>query len=184
MLVPISSFAVHQVDRRVRRSWWATTTTPPFASAVPPSPALPAATQLPRWSVSPAHLAARLRLSNGPDNRCRRSSSGSQAPLSARVLGAASCFCCLAALYESWTIPLVGPSRGPARHPRRRARDDAARLAERRVLQRRPRSPSSVLPPRTRILIIEFAKDLHAQGKPLVEAAIEACRTCAFVRSS
>ena len=47
-------------------------------------------------------------------------------------------FLCLAALYESWTIPLVGAAGGAARRARRGARRDAARHAERRLLQGRP----------------------------------------------
>ena len=37
-------------------------------------------------------------------------------------------------------------------------------------------SRSSAFPPRTRILIVEYAKDLHAEGRDVVEATMEAVR--------
>jgi len=99
--------------------------------------------------------------------------SGSQAPfllgLSALVV-----FLCLAALYESWTIPLAVLLTVPL------GICGAVLAAMLRGL------PNDVyftvglitiigLAAKDAILIIEFAKDLRAQGKPLVEATIEAC---------
>lgn len=99
--------------------------------------------------------------------------SGSQAPfllgLSALVV-----FLCLAALYESWTIPLAVLLTVPL------GICGAVLAASLRGL------PNDVyftvglitiigLAAKDAILIIEFAKDLRAQGKPLVEATIEAC---------
>jgi multidrug efflux pump len=99
--------------------------------------------------------------------------SGSQAPfllgLSALVV-----FLCLAALYESWTIPLAVLLTVPL------GICGAVLAATLRGL------PNDVyftvglitivgLAAKDAILIIEFAKDLRAQGKPLIEATIEAC---------
>src|SRR4030088_1554193 len=99
--------------------------------------------------------------------------SGSQAPfllgLSALVV-----FLCLAALYESWTIPLAVLLTVPL------GICGSVLAAMLRGL------PNDVyftvglitiigLAAKDAILIIEFAKDLRAQGKPLVEATVEAC---------
>ena len=100
--------------------------------------------------------------------------SGSQAPL---LLGLSVIvvFLCLAALYESWTIPLAVLLTVPL------GVTGAVVAAMLRDL------PNGVyftvglitiigLAAKDAILIIEFAKDLRAQGKPLVEATVEACR--------
>ncbi|WP_315836660.1 multidrug efflux RND transporter permease subunit [Bradyrhizobium prioriisuperbiae] len=99
--------------------------------------------------------------------------SGSQAPfllgLSALVV-----FLCLAALYESWTIPIAVLMTVPL------GICGAVIAAMTRGL------PNDVyftvglvtiigLAAKDAILIIEFAKDLRAQGKPLLEATMEAC---------
>jgi multidrug efflux pump len=99
--------------------------------------------------------------------------SGSQAPfllgLSVLVV-----FLLLAALYESWTIPLAVLLTVPL------GIAGAVMAATMRGL------PNDVyftvglitiigLAAKDAILIIEFAKDLRAQGKPLVEATMEAC---------
>ncbi|HKU09570.1 MAG TPA: multidrug efflux RND transporter permease subunit, partial [Bradyrhizobium sp.] len=99
--------------------------------------------------------------------------SGSQAPfllgLSVLVV-----FLLLAALYESWTIPLAVLLTVPL------GIAGAVVAATMRGL------PNDVyftvglitiigLAAKDAILIIEFAKDLRAQGKPLIEATIEAC---------
>lgn len=99
--------------------------------------------------------------------------SGSQAPfllgLSALVV-----FLCLAALYESWTIPIAVLMTVPL------GICGAVIAAMSRGL------PNDVyftvglvtiigLAAKDAILIIEFAKDLRAQGKPLLEATMEAC---------
>ena len=107
-------------------------------------------------------VAARLRLSNGPASRCEEQPSGSQAP-ALFALSLLVVFLCLAALYESWSIPVVGDAGGAARHPRRRARRHLRGL------------PNDVyfkvgliaiigLSAKNAILIIEFAKDLQARG--------------------
>jgi multidrug efflux pump len=99
--------------------------------------------------------------------------SGSQAPF---ILGLSALvvFLCLAALYESWTIPLAVLLTVPL------GIAGAVIAASMRGL------PNDVyftvglitiigLAAKDAILIIEFAKDLRAQGKPLLEATIEAC---------
>jgi multidrug efflux pump len=100
--------------------------------------------------------------------------SGSQAPL-LLGLSALVVFLCLAALYESWTIPLAVLMTVPL------GIAGAVLAAMLRGL------PNDVyftvglitiigLAAKDAILIIEFAKDLRAQGKPLIEATVEACR--------
>jgi multidrug efflux pump len=99
--------------------------------------------------------------------------SGSQAPL---LLGLSAfvVFLCLAALYESWTIPLAVLLTVPL------GILGAVVAASMRGL------PNDVyftvglitiigLAAKDAILIIEFARDLRAHGKPLIEATVEAC---------
>jgi multidrug efflux pump len=99
--------------------------------------------------------------------------SGSQAPF-LLALSALVVFLCLAALYESWTIPLAVLLTVPL------GILGAVIAATMRGL------PNDVyftvglitiigLAAKDAILIIEFAKDLRAQGKPLIAATIEAC---------
>src|SRR5689334_18906981 len=99
--------------------------------------------------------------------------SGSHAPF-LRALSVLVVFLLLAALYESWTIPLAVLLTVPL------GICGAVIAATMRGL------PNDVyftvglitiigLAAKDAILIIEFAKDLRAQGKPLVEATIEAC---------
>lgn len=98
---------------------------------------------------------------------------GSQAPL---LLGLSVLivFLCLAALYESWSIPLAVLLTIPL------GLIGAVIAASARSL------PNDVyftvalitiigLAAKDAILIIEFAKDLRAQGKPLIAATLEAC---------
>lgn len=100
--------------------------------------------------------------------------SGSQAPF-LLALSVFVVFLCLAALYESWTIPLAVLLTVPL------GIVGAVAAAMLRGL------PNDVyftvglitiigLAAKDAILIIEFAKDLRKEGKPLVEATIEACR--------
>jgi multidrug efflux pump len=99
--------------------------------------------------------------------------SGSQAPF---ILGLSALvvFLCLAALYESWAIPLAVLMTVPF------GIMGAVIAASMRGL------PNDVyftvglitiigLAAKDAILIIEFAKDLRAQGKPLLAATLEAC---------
>ena len=99
--------------------------------------------------------------------------SGSQAPF---ILGLSALvvFLCLAALYESWAIPLAVLMTVPF------GIMGAVIAATMRGL------PNDVyftvglitiigLAAKDAILIIEFAKDLRAQGKPLLAATLEAC---------
>jgi multidrug efflux pump len=100
--------------------------------------------------------------------------SGSQAPF-LLALSVFVVFLCLAALYESWTIPLAVLLTVPL------GIVGAVIAATLRGL------PNDVyftvglitiigLAAKDAILIIEFAKDLRKEGKPLVDATIEACR--------
>ena len=99
--------------------------------------------------------------------------SGSQAPF-LLALSALVVFLLLAALYESWTIPLAVLLTVPL------GICGAVMAATMRGL------PNDVyftvglitiigLAAKDAILIIEFAKDLRAQGKSLIEATMEAC---------
>ena len=99
--------------------------------------------------------------------------SGSQAPF-LLALSALVVFLCLAALYESWTIPLAVLLTVPlgicgavlAASLRGLANDVYFTVGLITIIG---------LAAKDAILIIEFAKDLRAQGKPLVEATVEAC---------
>ncbi|CCD89268.1 Putative component of multidrug efflux pump, acrB/acrD/acrF family [Bradyrhizobium sp. ORS 285] len=99
--------------------------------------------------------------------------SGSQAPL-LLGLSALVVFLCLAALYESWTIPLAVLLTVPlgilgavvAANVRGLSNDVYFTVALITIIG---------LAAKDAILIIEFAKDLRAHGKPLVAATIEAC---------
>jgi multidrug efflux pump len=99
--------------------------------------------------------------------------SGSQAPF-LLALSALVVFLCLAALYESWTIPLAVLLTVPlgicgavlAATTRGLANDVYFTVGIVTIIG---------LAAKDAILIIEFAKDLRAQGKPLIEATIEAC---------
>jgi len=99
--------------------------------------------------------------------------SGSQAPF-LLALSALVVFLLLAALYESWTIPLAVLMTVPL------GITGAVIAATTRGL------PNDVyftvglitiigLAAKDAILIIEFAKDLRAEGKSLIEATVEAC---------
>jgi multidrug efflux pump len=99
--------------------------------------------------------------------------SGSQAPL-LLGLSALVVFLCLAALYESWTIPLAVLLTVPlgilgavvAANLRGLSNDVYFTVALITIIG---------LAAKDAILIIEFAKDLRAHGKPLIEATVEAC---------
>jgi multidrug efflux pump len=99
--------------------------------------------------------------------------SGSQAPF-LLALSAFVVFLCLAALYESWTIPLAVLLTVPlgilgsvaAAMLRGLPNDVYFTVALITIIG---------LAAKDAILIIEFAKDLRAQGKPLVAATLEAC---------
>jgi multidrug efflux pump len=99
--------------------------------------------------------------------------SGSQAPF-LLVLSAFVVFLCLAALYESWTIPLAVLLTVPlgilgsvaAAMLRGLPNDVYFTVALITIIG---------LAAKDAILIIEFAKDLRAQGKPLNDATLEAC---------
>ena len=100
--------------------------------------------------------------------------SGSQTPIlySISIL---MVFLCLAALYESWSIPIAVILVVPlgvvgaliATHLRGLSND---------VFFQVGLLVTVGLAAKNAILIVEFAKELHEQGKGLVESAVEACR--------
>ena len=126
--------------------------------------------------------AGRASASNGPASRCEERLAGSQAPL---LLGLSLLvvFLCLAALYESWSIPLavllvvplgvLGAVLGATL--RGMPNDVYFKVGLITIIG---------LSAKNAILIIEFAKDLQAQGKGLVEATLRSRATCASGRSS
>jgi multidrug efflux pump len=121
-------------------------------------------------------LAARLPRGFGYDwtgQSLQEKQSGSQAPF-LLALSALVVFLCLAALYESWTIPLAVLLTVPlgicgavlAATMRGLANDVYFTVGLITIIG---------LAAKDAILIIEFAKDLRAQGKPLIESTVEAC---------
>jgi multidrug efflux pump len=99
--------------------------------------------------------------------------SGSQAPF-LLALSALVVFLCLAALYDSWTIPLTVLLTVPL------GICGAVLPATLRGLSNDVYFTVGLitiifLAAKDAIRIIEFAKDLRAQGKPLVVATVEAC---------
>ncbi|MCA0246822.1 MAG: multidrug efflux RND transporter permease subunit [Proteobacteria bacterium] len=100
--------------------------------------------------------------------------SGSQAPL-LLALSALIVFLCLAALYESWTIPIAVLLTVPL------GMAGAVAAANLRGLSNDVYFTVGLitiigLAAKDAILIIEFAKDLRARGTPLIEATLEACK--------
>ena len=126
-----------------------------------------------RDGAARGQAAARLRLRMDRAVACRKSCRARRRR-SCSALSALVVFLCLAALYESWTIPLAVLLTVPL------GICGAVLAATLRGL------PNDVyftvglitiigLAAKDAILIIEFAKDLRAQGKPLIEATVEAC---------
>lgn len=105
--------------------------------------------------------------------------SGNQAP----VLFALSVivFLALAALYESWSIPLGGDPGGAAGRDRRAAGGDRARHAQRHLLQYGLIATIG-LSAKNAILIVEVAKDLVRDGQGILSATLEG-RGCGCGRS-
>jgi len=100
--------------------------------------------------------------------------SGSQAP-ALYALSLLVVFLCLAALYESWSIPfsvmLVVPLGVIGA-----LMATIARGLSNDVFFQVGLLTTVGLSAKNAILIVEFAKDLHDHGKSLVDAAVEACR--------
>jgi multidrug efflux pump len=100
--------------------------------------------------------------------------SAAQAPL-LMALSMLVVFLVLAALYESWAIPLAVMLVVPLGLIGAVLAVSAARHAQRRLLQGR-HDHGDRLSAKNAILIIEFAKQLREQGMGLVEAAVQAAR--------
>ena len=114
----------------------------------------------------------RVSVTNGPDNPIKEKLAGNQAGF-LLALSILFVFLCLAALYESWSIPLAVMLVVPL------GVVGSVAAANIRGL------PNDVfftvglvtiigLSAKNAILIIEFAKDLLARGRPLEDATIEA----------
>ena len=154
---------------RSRRS--ASTAIRRCASPATPRPATRPATRWTRWSAWPASCRP-ASATSGPASRARSASPARRAIL---LIGFSllAVFLCLSALYESWSIPfavllvvplgVLGAVLGATL--RGMPNDVFFKVGLITVIG---------LSAKNAILIIEFAKDLHAQGKDLIEATLEA----------
>ncbi|CAM3470175.1 multidrug efflux RND transporter permease [Pseudomonas floridensis] len=100
--------------------------------------------------------------------------SGSQAP-ALYALSMLVVFLCLAALYESWSIPIAVMLVVPLGVIGALMATSLRGLSN-DVFFQVGLLVTVGLAAKNAILIVEFAKELHEQGKSLVEAAMEACR--------
>ncbi len=100
--------------------------------------------------------------------------SGAQAP-ALYAISLLVVFLCLAALYESWSVPVLGNAGRAAGGNRRAAGNLDARAGKRRLL---PVGLLTVigLSAKNAILIVEFANEMNQKGHDLFEATLHACR--------
>ena len=165
-LVPLSSFATIRWSS-ARRRWWASTIIRRCESAARPSPAIPAAMRSPRWSALPGTLPRGFGY-EWTGQSLQEKLAGSQAPLLLALVRAVGVSAARRAVRELDDSAL-GAAGGSARDARRRAAVTLRGM------------PNDVyftiglvtiigLAAKDAILIIEFAKDLRAQGKTLIEA--------------
>ena len=85
-----------------------------------------------------------------------------------------SVFLCLAALYESWSIPLAVHAGGAAGCARRGAGRQLTAGTSNDVYFKVGLITIIGLSAKNAVLIIEFAKEAHARGKGLIDAVLEA----------
>ncbi|MBB3934130.1 efflux RND transporter permease subunit [Aureimonas phyllosphaerae] len=116
----------------------------------------------PGWTVDWSGLSYQERLS------------GSQAPL-LYALSVLVVFLCLAALYESWTVPFSVILAVPIGVFGALVAASMSGLSN-DIYFKVGLLTTIGLAAKNAILIVEFARDLHAAGKPLVEATLEAAR--------
>ena len=109
---------------------------------------------------------------SGPALSFEERLSGAQAP-ALYAISLAVVFLCLAALYESWTIPVVGAAGRAAGHPGRRDRNAGARLSN-DVFFQVGLLATMGLAAKSAILIVEFAKESYDRGETLVDSVMHA----------
>ena len=141
----------------------ATTATRRCASPATPRPASAPARRWPRWSGWPRSC-RRASASSGPASRARN---GCPARTALILFGFSllAVFLCLAALYESWSIPLAVLLVVPLGVLGVRARRRRCAACSNDVYFKVGLITIIGLSAKNAMLIIEFAKDLQAQGK-------------------
>ena len=170
-MVPISDVRERQVDLRLRRSWSATTACRPSRSRARPRRATAPARRSPRWSGSPRSCPP-ASATNGPGCRCRRSCRARRRRCCMRI-SILVVFLSLAALYESWSIPVAVILVVPLGVLGALAAAFIFGMSNDVYFQVGLLTTIG-LSAKNAILIVEFARNLHAEGKSLVDAAIEA----------
>ena len=164
-----------ELDLRARPSSSASTASPPWRSRASRRRGAAPARRWRRIEGIVAKLPRRRRGSSGRGSRTRSGSRARNAP-ALYALSLLVVFLCLAALYESWSIPVSVLLVVPARRARRGGRVLAARARRTTCTSRsacsrpwasRPRTPSSSWSSR---------KELHERGMTVVAAALEAAR--------
>jgi multidrug efflux pump len=121
------------------------------------------------WPSSPPASAM-----NGPEPPCRKQQAGAQAP-ALYVISILVVFLCLAALYESWSVPFSVILAVPLGILGALAAA-SLRGMENDVYFQVGLLTTIGLSAKNAILIVEFAKRRYDRGKDLFEATVNACR--------